>query len=89
MTAGTNGVLSLEQKMKILIQPKKAKVGAIHIAYSAKRTGKIQVMEKASVAFIESNREINIGESTILFIVGTLNTNYGPKKTLFTIPSAE
>jgi len=42
--------------MKILVQPKKVKAGAVHIAYSAKRKGKIQVVEKASVAFIESTQ---------------------------------
>ena len=44
---------------------------------------KIQVMEKASVAFTESNREINTEE------VVCFNTNYGPKKTLFMTTSAE
>ena len=39
------------------------------------------------MAFIESNREINTGESIVLFMVWTLNTNYGLKKTLFMIPS--
>ena len=36
MTVGTNKVSPLEQKLKILIQPNKAKAGVVCIAYSAK-----------------------------------------------------
>jgi hypothetical protein len=36
LIADTNGVLPLEQKQRFLIQPKKAKVSATRIAYSAK-----------------------------------------------------
>ena len=57
MTAGTNGVLSLEQKMKILIQPKKTKAGALRIAYSVKRKEKnTSHIGKTSTTFTEIDR---------------------------------
>jgi hypothetical protein len=79
------------KKVTILIQSKQAKAGAVRIAYSTKIKRKV-IWRKRQWWNIHpgSNREINTEKiHWVLFIVGALNINYGPKKTLFTIPSAE
>jgi len=60
LTAGTSKVLPLEQKTRILIQPKRAKAGAACIAYSAKIKEKIQVVwDRFEIALQESSQEKN------------------------------